>query len=449
MEASGLIQTYQFGAKTFNMARCATVKDIRQFIAAILSQGSLPSSKNALILIKPNLNNDLNALTGNSTDLRILVALIDWLKGNGYGNIVIADGHNVGVDRRNINVFRRLRVDALAKRYGIRFVNLNRDGYREISIAGQKIRVAATALEADFFLNLPKIKTHAEAKVSLSLKNMIGCVVGQDKRKIHRDLSANIVRLNEFLSPNLHIADGLIAMEGNGPGDGRPVRLDLLLSGTDPFLMDLLCARLMGIDWREVEVIKIAQKKGYIEKRHIEQIERTVPVWRHLERPPSRHALTKFADLRLTYPLKRLLRPITSAPLVARMAYRHHIIQDLYDLKDDDIDCVVRETTLCRKCGKCTQYCPMEIEQPRIGEIPSPPECIRCLYCYFVCPGGAIQLHGSRGFLSGIIDRYQSDIRSAVAYDQGHDLSNIKSTAGESKSIVGLTEDSDHLSSGL
>lgn len=415
MEAAGLIQTYRFGANTVSMARCLTAMDIRRFIGDSLSEKHLPDSRKALILIKPNLNNDLNALTGNSTDLRIMTILIECLKDRGYANIVVGDGHNVGVDRRGINVFRRLRVDTLCQRYGIRFLNLNRDESREVSIGNQRIRIARTALEADFFVNLPKIKTHAEAMVSLSLKNMIGCVVGQDKRKIHRSLAENIVRLNGILKPHIHIVDGLIAMEGNGPGDGHPVRLDLLVSGSDPFVTDLLCARLIGIDWKEIGALSIAKQKGLFEDRDLHEIGRVLPIYRRLKKPPPRHILTRVADLRALYPLKRLMRPITSLRLAAAAAYGLHIIQDVYDLTDDDNIKVIRNRDRCRDCSMCAEYCPMGIDIEKIGAIPASPECIQCLYCYFVCPEKAIRMEGSPGFLSRIVDRYADDIQRAVS----------------------------------
>ena len=73
----------------------------------------LPTEPSARIVIKPNLNNDLNGLTGNSVDLRVLDAIVRQLKGFGYHNLCIADGPNVGIERRGIDVFKRLGVRAL------------------------------------------------------------------------------------------------------------------------------------------------------------------------------------------------------------------------------------------------------------------------------------------------------------------------------------------------
>lgn len=411
-----MIQSHNFNEDNIIIARSRGIREIRDVIRGILSQKTslLPKSKDALILIKPNLNNDLNALTGNSTDLRILTTVIEWIKENGYKNIIVADGYNVGVDRRNINVSKRLRIDQLVKYYGIQFLNLNYDKFHNIEFANYKVKLSKTCFEADFFINLPKIKTHSEAILSSSLKNMIGCVVGQDKRKIHSNLAENIVHLNDVLRPDLHIVDGLIIMEGNGPGDGIPRRLDLLIVGTNPFLIDLVCARLIGFDWQEIKYLVIAKDKGYIADKDIIKVDQKIPVITCIEKPPPRNVLAKIADQKSLYWLKVLMRMLTSRSLVTKLAYKLKIVQDVYDFENDGIETISKNKTDCNFCGKCSEYCPMGIETERIGEIPPPGECISCLYCFFVCPKNALELNGKLGFLTRYMEKYGKKIHQAV-----------------------------------
>ena len=72
-------------------------------IEKILSKYKLPKNKKALIFLKPNFNNDLNSLAGNSTDLRIIVAVIKALKKRKYSNIVIGEGPNCGINHMKID----------------------------------------------------------------------------------------------------------------------------------------------------------------------------------------------------------------------------------------------------------------------------------------------------------------------------------------------------------
>ena len=81
--------------------------------------------KTANIFLKPNLNSNMNALTGNTTDLRIIAAVTEFLKESGYKNITIGDGTNSGFYRNGISVISRLVIDKLAKYYSVKVVDLN------------------------------------------------------------------------------------------------------------------------------------------------------------------------------------------------------------------------------------------------------------------------------------------------------------------------------------
>jgi hypothetical protein len=99
-----------------------TGAEIRAAVGALLRhfEHRLPVDRAARVVIKPNLNNDLVALTGNSVDLRVLDALLTELRARGYTDLTVADGSNVGVERRGINTLERLRVRPLCDRHGVR-----------------------------------------------------------------------------------------------------------------------------------------------------------------------------------------------------------------------------------------------------------------------------------------------------------------------------------------
>jgi uncharacterized protein (DUF362 family) len=81
-------------------------------------------------------------------------------------------------------------------------------------------------LEADFIISIPKIETHHWAGVSLSMKNMFGVVLrlkyGWPKNILHwRRIYNSIVDICATVPIHLVIADGIQAMEGNGPLHGH------------------------------------------------------------------------------------------------------------------------------------------------------------------------------------------------------------------------------------
>ncbi|MCR4286414.1 MAG: DUF362 domain-containing protein, partial [Deltaproteobacteria bacterium] len=158
-----------------SLRRCANLKEIKEAVKEELSLAGLPASKGASILIKPNLNSNMNELTGNTTDLRVLAGTIEFLKDSGYYDITIGEGTSSGFYREGINVFSRLMVDRLAGRYGVKTLDFNHAESTEINFEnGVKANVARICLDADYFINMPKLKMHFETMMSVCLKNLIG-----------------------------------------------------------------------------------------------------------------------------------------------------------------------------------------------------------------------------------------------------------------------------------
>ena len=230
----------------------------------------LPGDRASRILLKPNLNSYMNALTGNTTDLRLLAAVIGFLKQAGYRAITIGEGTNSGFYRSRISVIERLKIDRLAKYFGVAVKDLNYATPAPIAFEdGVTAAVAQDCVEADLFINLPKLKTHFENGMSVCLKNLMGCLVGQEnKKKTHQSLAANILQINRQVQPHLHLVDAVIAMEGLGPTRGTPVKTGMLFAGTDPLLLDLVCARFASFDYRKVRTLAEAERRGLIDARH-------------------------------------------------------------------------------------------------------------------------------------------------------------------------------------
>lgn len=374
-------------------------------------QGRLPRDPAARIVVKPNLNNDLVALTGNSVDLRVLDALLRGLLERGYTHVTVADGPNVGMDRRGIDGFRRLRVDRLCQALGVRLVNVNRDPGTPVPLhAGVAPRVGRVIQEKDFLISVPRIKTHAEATLSCACKNWVGICSGQDKRLVHHDLPRNILALNEAIRPDLIVVDGIVGMEGNGPGDGDPFRLGLLLASDDAFVTDLAVCRMMDLDWRDVPYLALARDAGHIGESLARQVADRVPVVRPIRRAPPRSRLARLSEARTLLWLKRAVRPVVARPAVARLAYRMRIIQDVYDLRDDTLRVMGRDAGACTRCGRCVDFCPAALSFEQIGSLPEPEACLQCLYCWFVCPTGAIRVEGEPRHLERQIARYRKPL---------------------------------------
>lgn len=363
----------------------------------------------AAVVIKPNLNNDLPALMGNSTDLRVLRALLEVLSDRGHGDITIADGSNVGMERRRIDPFRRLRVDRLARRHGARTVDLNRVEGRDFPLETGTTQVAPQVLDAPFLIAVPKLKTHAEAGLSMASKLWVGSVVAQHKRDVHVDLNRNIAALGVGIRPHLVLMDLLVGMEGKGPGDGRPFRMDSLLASTEPWLIDLAGARLVGYCWDRLRYLVHARDLGHFAADLPERVHAALPVRRPIDPAPPRGFLAPLSEHRLLRPLKLMIRPVVDHPWVNHAAYSLGIIQDRYTRDDDGVSGFER-VEACTECGRCGAVCPDGLPWEEIGTRECGESCLGCLYCFWICPTQAIELRGDLGYLAAQVDRYKGMI---------------------------------------
>jgi len=414
-------QRYESLNFRLDILRCRSLEDIKRTLFPVLEryQDLMPTSKDALVLLKPNLNSNMNALTGNTTDLRILSAVIQYVKDKGYKHILIGEGTNSGFYRNRIGVITRLRIDALAGYYGTRVKDLNYAEPYEIPFSGG-IRAAAAreCADAKLFINLPKLKTHFEVGMSVCLKNLMGCLVGQEnKKKTHRDLAENILWINQSLKPHLHIVDGLVAMEGLGPTRGTPVRMDTLIVGTDPYLIDLLCARLALFDYRQIRTLKLAEEKGLLTPAHHEYVgsldlsdiakpfapPKAGPLASYIHSPKRQKYFLKIRNTRLfTY--------LASTTWFGKLLFLAGLRQDVFLKEEMRCEKIEIDGAACNHCAICRDVCPLGRELPQALE-GNASECIQCLYCFSACPKSAITFKGDPGFFKEQLKQYDETIR--------------------------------------
>lgn len=395
---------------------CQTNTDILDAVKGGLEYYShlLPENKNALILLKPNLNSHMNALAANTTDLRIVVAVVQELQRREYTNIVIGEGTNSGFYRNQISVIERLRIHKIGEVFHIRVVDLN---YAEgVSIPfenGITAEVAKICKEAELFINLPKLKTHFEAGITVCLKNLIGCMVTQEnKKKVHNDLPRNILNINKAIRPHLHIIDAIIAMEGTGPTRGKPVNYGKLIMGENPFALDYLCSRLMDFPLKKIDYLCYALEQNLLtakDKNFIDQLDLSEHKRPFL--PPQSNALVRtifnhkwqkyFQAMRKT----RFFTYLCNTELGGKILFHSGIRQDTFTPTELDIKQIIHDPDKCSECGKCQQYCPMGRNIPDRKMMDETP-CLECLYCYLVCPNVAYSIDGELGFLNDQLEQF-------------------------------------------
>lgn len=217
------------------------------------------------VFIKPNLSGRAPIEKSENTDPDFLDKLIKVLQDGGCERIVIGHSSLLGTSDR-VYPFDKIIQDSgfsrFANRSGVELLNLDDIERKEIAFRDKKFRIPKIIYELGGYLNLAKLKTHMETKVSLSLKNQMGLLDQNIRVMFHKtDLEENIAYLG-VVKPGLSIVDGICAMEKNGPHHGNNRELNLLFAGDDMVELDSFICNIVGIDYSSVRHIRLAGEAG-------------------------------------------------------------------------------------------------------------------------------------------------------------------------------------------
>jgi uncharacterized protein (DUF362 family) len=207
------------------------------------------------VILKPNLVEFISGVEVNTNPLLVGAAAEAFLR-LGAQEVVVGEGPGHQRDTYLVLAESGLGSQLLSQK--IRFVDLNRDELIKIPSRAPYTGIdhwwlPKTILASDFVVSMPKTKTHHWAGVTLSLKNMFGVIPGArygwPKNVLHwAGIHRSIIDINATVRPHFVIADGIVAMEGNGPLHGTHRPLGKIVLSDDPVAADFTCARLMGLE---------------------------------------------------------------------------------------------------------------------------------------------------------------------------------------------------------
>lgn len=218
------------------------------------------------VLIKPNFIAPRPPEIPAQTDGRLILAIARQLS-QFTDKIVVGDSTAWGSAKNNAALV-GLDETALAS-VGLELVNFNHPCRVTIQTPAGPRRVSLdrTVLEADKIINVPKLKSHQQLILSGSLKNAFGAVLGKRKAWWHfryggqpANFAQMIVGVHQAIRPVLNIIDAVVAMEGQGPINGQPRNLGLLLASADAAAVDRIAAELVGAPADQLEMLTAARK---------------------------------------------------------------------------------------------------------------------------------------------------------------------------------------------
>jgi len=273
--------------------------------------------KNHKVFIKPNIvfwtKETIFPKWGVITTSRVVEDVVLILKEAGVDDITIGEGivsNHIKDTDSPAHAFEMLGYNTLKNRFGIKVINIFEHKFKKVDLGdGIKLNYNKDALEADMIIDLPVLKTHAQAVVSLGIKNLKGLIDVNSRKKCHskdeiKDLNFIIARLVEPLPPVFTLIDGIFTLE-RGPGfDGKAKRSNILVASKDVYSADKVGASLLGYEPSEVPHLVHALQR---QNRPLDLGDVTV-VGESIEEHKSRHEYTfpYTKDNSLPLPLYRL-----------------------------------------------------------------------------------------------------------------------------------------------
>ncbi|MGI6066458.1 MAG: DUF362 domain-containing protein [Bacillota bacterium] len=265
-------------------------------------------------------------------------------------------------------------LEKVAHEEGAVIKNFDREGVIEVTSSSgylDKMYLAKPMFEADFVINLPKLKTHSAGIYTGAFKNLFGCIPGLRKAEYHRlapnskELGLMIADIHRNVRVGLHIMDAVTAMQGEGPTAGEVYHAGKLLFSTDPLALDVVASAMLGMKIEEVPMLMSAKEKEMGEFA-LDKIEISGDYHSPPNLPgfklPKKFRSTKQGNNKF---LVRLIDFLKTRPRV--------------------------NPKLCKSCNMCVESCPVQAINKKDKKIDYN-SCIECMCCHELCMYKAVEL---------------------------------------------------------
>jgi len=336
------------------------------------------------VLIKPNLLMKRSPDEGTTTHPVIVKAIINKLKQLGVSDITVADSPGGPYTRQALHgIYAQTGYAELAKQLDF---NLNDDfGFAPRSFeqgkACREFNLINPVHNADYIINVPKLKTHCMTTLSGAVKNLFGTVPGLQKPEMHfrftdkEKFAQMLLDLCQTVKPNATIVDAVVSMEGDGPSGGELRNTGLTLASENPYELDVALCRLIDIGTKDVHTVRLSIENGLANESEIKisgDFDEIIPI-REYKKPAS-----KTIDFQSSVPV--IVRPVA-----AYISEKYLSPKPKVELKK------------CIGCGKCAESCPAKVIKitNRKAQIDHK-DCIKCYCCHEMCPVKAIEIKRSR-----------------------------------------------------
>ena len=332
--------------------------------------------------VKANLVTGANPDKAVTTHPALLAALTRLLISHG-ASVMIGDSPGNLFNTSVLNHVYAVSGLSEAERAG---AELNRDCAEKEAFSSEAVQAKRFSYTAwldgcDAIVNFCKLKSHGMMSLSAAAKNLFGTIPGTMKPEYHyrfpnpNDFADMIVDLDEYFKPVLNVCDAVVAMEGNGPTQGKPKRVGALLASKNPHALDVLAATLIGLEPKDVPTIAAAARRNLA--------------------PDSVEALSVAGDWKQFVQTDfELIENRNSLLFVGGKNVFGKAIRGGMNLCLASLPKVKKRA--CIGCGRCRDVCPAHTISIRNKKaVIDRKHCIKCFCCQEFCPVGAMRVHRS------------------------------------------------------
>jgi uncharacterized protein (DUF362 family)/ferredoxin len=332
------------------------------------------------VLLKVNLISPMASETGAVTHAEFVRAMVRIMRREGC-EVWIGDSSGGAIVGKapTAEAFEVAGLAAVAREEGAKIMNFDREGVVAVTPASgleETMYLAKPIFDADVVINLPKLKTHMMGMYTGAVKNVFGCIPGLKKAEYHR-LAPNPKLFDEFLADiheagrfHLHIMDGIVAMQGEGPVAGEPYPAGKILMSRDPLALDLVAAKLIGLDPGYLPILDAAKERG-IGAATIDEVQ----------------LAGDFSEVPLLSGFK--------IPMLFRTGALRGKRSVVFNMMVPFVDLMMKRPKIniatCQQCNSCVDSCPVQAIDRETKKIDYS-ICIECMCCHELCIYKAVEL---------------------------------------------------------
>lgn len=251
-------------------------KNARAAIDALGGMGKLVR-KGDFVVVKPNIAWNRPPDSAATTNPQVVAEIVRMCKEAGAEKVLVIDHI---IDRPAEAVLGFTGIQSAAEKAGAEVASAqNESDYRSVTIPKGKILKSDTCikdiLKADVFINVPIAKTHSSTKLTLGMKNLMGCNFDRQGWHQSESLDQCIADYSTAVRPDLIILDATRILLTNGPkGPGETRDVKKVIAGVDPVAVDAFGATLFGMKPEDIGHIRLANEMdlGEIDLKKIKML---------------------------------------------------------------------------------------------------------------------------------------------------------------------------------